>query len=84
MKKYYKSNIEEQESIINVDYFERKIKIYSSQNEVLKRLEKKLGEPQRTFTTKGLISGAEWIISFSDRRSITSALSRPLLIGNRK
>mgnify|MGYP003321807894 CR=1 FL=1 len=82
--RFYKTSVEEQETLINIDYFHRKVIVYTSQKETFKRIKCKFGEPDRIFTTKGQISGAEWTIPFGNRKMISGILSRPLLIGNRK
>jgi len=82
--KFYKTLPEEQETIINIDYLKKQIRIYSSRKSVLERLYKKLGEPTKTHYLKKEITGAYWEIKFEDKKKISSALSRPLLIGNIK
>lgn len=84
MNKFYKTNLDEQELLINIDYYKREIIVYTSQKETFKRIKCKIGEPDRIFTTKGQISGAEWTIPIGNRKTISAILSRPLLIGNRK
>lgn len=84
MNKFYKTNIEEQETIINIDYFASKVKLYTCQKTVYERLIKKIGKPSQTFYTDKKISGASWEIPFENKKSITQILSRPTLIGQRK
>lgn len=82
--KFYKTNIEEQETLINIDYYGKEIIVYTSNRDILIKIKNKIGEPSRVFTVSGQISGAEWRIPFYDKRTITSILSRPLLIGKRE
>ena len=84
MNKFYKSNLEEQETIINIDYFASKVNLYTCQKTVYDRLIKKIGEPNKTYYTDKKKSGASWQIPFEDKKSITQILSRPTLIGQRK
>lgn len=84
MDKFYKTNLEEQETTINIDYYERKIVIYTCQERLYKKLLEKLGEPTKIFYTCKKISGAKWEILFKDKNSIRQVLSRPTLIGQRK
>lgn len=83
MEQIYKTNIEEQESIIRIDYYEKRITVYTCRGSAYKRLTRKLGEPTQIYYTKGQISGVEWEIDFQDKR-IKSVFSRPLLIGTMK
>ena len=78
---YYNTAIEEQETIINLSYEEKYLYIYSSSKSIIKRLIKKLGNPTKVDTIKGLITGASWKIAFKDKEKIRIALSKTLLIG---
>lgn len=80
----YNINFDEQETIVNVDYLKSKIHFYSCRKQVMNKLREKLGEPTRMFTYKGSCAGASWEVDFNEKKKITSALSRPLLIGQVK
>ena len=82
--KFYNTDYEEQETIINIDYFKSELSLYTSRKNVYNRILDKLGEPTKKYYTDKNISGAKWNISFSNKKDITSILSRPLLIGNMK
>ena len=82
--KYYNTNLEEQETIINIDYFEKTLYIYSSRKSIIERLKRKLGNPNKEYLTKNLLSGASWKISFQDNKKIRVALSKVILIGQMK
>ena len=84
MNKFYNTNLEEQETIINIDYSKSNVNIYTCQRAVYERLLKKLGQPYKLFYTNKKISGASWKIAFENKRIITQILSRPTLIGQRK
>ena len=78
------TNYEEQETQINIDYADSIISIYTSRRMTYNKLKSKLGEPSHIYYLKKKISGATWKISFSEKRKITTVLSRPLLIGSVK
>lgn len=82
--KYYNTIPEEQETVINIDYFERVLSIYSSRKSVIQRLWDKLGEPNKLNYIQKALTGAIWEIKFEDKKRINIALSRPLLIGQIK
>ncbi len=84
MDKFYKTSLEEQETIINIDYFASKVNLYTCQKNVYARIVKKIGKPSKTYYTDKKISGARWQIPFEDKKSITQILSRPTLIGQKK
>jgi len=75
---------EEQETVINIDYANSMLSIYTSRKMTFNRLKEKLGKPTNIYYVKKKISGGIWEIPFSEKRKIVSALSRPLLIGNVK
>ena len=84
MNKYYNTDVEEQETIINIDYAGSIVSVYTNQNTIYKRLYEKIGEPTKTFYIKNKISGARWNVPFEDKKTINLILSRPTLIGRKK
>ena len=82
--KFYNTDYEEQETIINIDYFKSELYLYTSRRMVYTRIFNKLGEPNKKYYTNKQLSGAVWNIPFTDKKRITSILSRPILIGNMK
>lgn len=84
MENFYNTAIEEQETVIIIDYFESKLKVYTSRKSIYKKICRKIGEPNETYYTNGKISGAKWDIPFSDKKTISAVLSRPTLIANIK
>ena len=79
--KYYNTLPKEQETIINLDYYERTLTIYSSRKAVIKRLSLRFGKADKINYINKALTSACWIIPFSDKKRIHVALSRPLLIG---
>jgi len=82
--KFNNNSYEELETTINILYSDSCLEIYTSKKSVYERLEKKLNKPNDTYYIKDKICGGRWKIPFSDKRKITSVLSRPLLIGSMK
>lgn len=81
MNKFYKTNLEEQETIINIDYFTKSVKCYTSRSSVYNRLKAKLGEPTQTYYTKKHIAGAYWDIPFKDKKRMNIVFSKTIIIG---
>lgn len=81
---FYNTIYEEQETIISIDYYGSFLDIYTSRKTTYLRLENKLGKPNKIYYIDNKICGGRWKISFSDKKKLTSILSRPLLIGNIK
>lgn len=82
--KFYNTNIEEQETQINIDYFSKTLNIYSSRKSIIQRLYNKLGNPTKADYINNSLTGVSWQIPFADKKKITIALSKPLLIGQMK
>lgn len=83
-EKFYNTEYEEQETVINIDYSEKEISLYTSKKIVYERIYKRLGNPTKKYYTRNKISGAVWIIPFENKKSIRAILSRPILIGSMK
>lgn len=79
-KRWISIPIDEQETIINFDYFEHKMKIHTTNQPTAKRLQKKIGESTETFYTEGKISGKTWTITFDERENIKKAISLGTLL----
>lgn len=84
MSDFYKTSSEEQETAINIDYYKSNVNIYTSKKSIYNRIIKKIGKPTNIYYIDKKISGANWIIPFSEKKNITAILSRPTLIGNIK
>lgn len=81
-EKMYNTDFNEQETNINIIYSKNMLTIYTCRKITYNKLKAKLGEPTKTYYINKYISGGKWNIPFSDKRKLTSILSRPLLIGN--
>lgn len=75
MNNWCKIPFEEQETIINFDYYNKWVEIYTSRRIVATKIQKKIGEPQEKAQEKGKICGVTWKIFFGDRKKIRSALA---------
>lgn len=78
---FCKTELEEQETTINIDHFNSTLNLYTCRKPVYERIQKKIGEPTKVYYTQNQISGGYWIIPFKEKKKITSILSRPTLIG---
>lgn len=74
---------EEQETIINVDYYDKKIKIYTSRKSVADRLKRKIGEPTKTYISYGKIYAVDYERNLYDK-DLAKFFSKTLLIGSFK
>lgn len=80
-KEFYKTNLEEQETIKHIDYFNQSVRCYTTRFPVYNRLKAKLGEPTHTYYTQGQISGAYWDIPFADKKRMNVVFSKTTIIG---
>ena len=80
--KFYSTPLEEQETHIWIDYFEKKLIIYTTRQPVFNRLKKKLGEPTKVDTINGKVISGTWQIILKDRKAIQMALKMGVLVGN--
>ena len=71
---------DEQETIINVDYCEKIITIYTSRKATGERLYKKIGEPTKIDYHDGLISGVTYVRNLFDK-DVAKFFSKGLIIG---
>ena len=78
--KWYLNPREEQETIMNIDYFDKTISVYTSRKSVGERLYKKLGEPTIIDTQNGLITSVTYTRSIFDK-DVSKFFSKMLLIG---
>lgn len=81
MIKFYNTILEEQETVVNVDYFSKGVRCYTSRYATYNRLKAKLGEPTHTYYTQRQISGAYWEVPFEDKKRLAVIFSRPTIIG---
>ena len=73
--------LDEQETIINVDYYERKITVYTSRKSVGIRLQRKLGDPTKVYEYEGKISAVEYTRNLFDK-DVAKFFSKMLIIGS--
>lgn len=71
---------EEQETVINIDYFEKEITVYTSRKSVADRLIKKIGEPSKVYTSFGKVYAIDYKRSLFDK-DIAKFFSKGLLVG---
>ena len=73
--------LDEQETIIHVDYCERKITVYTSRKSVGVRLQKKLGDPTKVYEHDGKINAVEYTRNLFDK-DVAKFFSKMLIIGS--
>ena len=71
---------DEQETLINVDYNDKIISVYTSRKATAERLLKKVGEPSTVDIHNGLISGVTYVRSLFDK-DVAKFFSKGLIIG---
>ena len=81
MLKFYNTIPEEQETIVNIDYSNKKVSCYTSRYAVYERIKRKIGEPTKTFYTNKKISGAIWNIPFTDKKILNVIFSKTVILG---
>lgn len=73
--------LDEQETIVNIDYYDKKITVYTSRKSVGERLMKKIGEPTKIHEMDGKISAVEYTRNLFDK-DVARFFSKMLLIGS--
>ena len=56
MKNFCNTDLDEQETIIHIDYFHKHVNAYTSKKSIYERLCRKIGNPQETYYTKNKIT----------------------------
>ena len=74
---------DEQETVINIDYFKKTINVYTSRKQTAERLLKKVGEPTKTDENNGYISGVTYERNLFDK-DVAKFFSKGLIIGSFK
>lgn len=74
---------DEQETIINVDYCEKTISVYTTRKQTAERLQKKIGEPTKIDIHNNFICGVTYIRSLFDK-DVAKFFSKGLIIGTFK
>lgn len=80
--KWEKIPLEEQETLINIDYYEQCARIYSTKKSVCRALARKIGKPDSEQYYGNQISSQEWTIPFNDKKRIKSAMRASNYISN--
>ena len=73
-------NFDEQETTINIDYFERKLYFYTTRQSVARRLIRKVGEPDRIETIDGKVCAVSYTRELSNPK-INCFLSKTINVG---
>ena len=71
---------DEQETLINIDYYEKTINVYTSRKQVGERLKKKIGEPTDVYKNGNKIYAVNYKRNLFDK-DVSKFLSKMLLIG---
>ena len=74
------SGLDEQETVIKVDYYEKKITVYTNRKSVGVRLQRKLGYPTKIYEHEGKISAVEYTRNLFDK-DVAKFFSKMLIIG---
>lgn len=72
--------LDEQETVINIDYCEKTINIYTNRKSVADRLRRKTGEPTKIFKNGEQIYAVEYTRNLYDK-DLAKFFSKTLLIG---
>ena len=71
---------DEQETLINVDYYEKTISVYTTRKQTADRLYKKIGEPTKVDVHNGYVSGVTYKRNLFDK-DVAKFFSKGLIIG---
>lgn len=82
MGKWESISIDEKETIVNIDYYDKKFNFYTTNQATGNRLSKRIGTPTKIQTNEGKIFSMEWQIPFGERERIKKALSINVLISH--
>lgn len=72
---------DEQETIINIDYCEKIIKVYTTRKSVADRLLKKIGEPTKTYNSDDRIYAVIYERNLFDK-DVAKFFSKMLMVGS--
>ena len=72
---------DKQQTLINIDYCEKTINVYTSRKQVGERLKKKIGEPTDKYISNGKIYVVNYKRNLFDK-DVAKFLSKMLLIGS--
>lgn len=71
---------EEQETIINLDYLDKKISLYTTRYAVANKLKNKIGEPTKINYSNSKIDSVEYEMSMNDKKARYLLSVRVLLL----
>ena len=71
---------DEQETIINIDYYEKTITVYTSRKQVAERLKRKIGEPTRLYTSENRVYAVDYKRNLFDK-DVSKFFSKMLMVG---
>ena len=71
---------DEQETLINIDYYEKTINVYTSRKQVAERLKKKIGDPTDKYISNNKVYAVNYKRNLYDK-DVSKFLSKMLLIG---
>lgn len=72
---------DEQETIINIDYCEKIIKVYTTRKSVADRLLRKIGEPTKVYSSDNRIYGVVYERNLFEK-DVAKFFSKLLLVGS--
>lgn len=78
--KWQTTPVDEQETIVNIDYYDKTINVYTTRKAVGERLARKLGEPTKVHKTDGNVYAVEYVRSLFDK-DVSKFFSKMLLVG---
>jgi len=78
--KWYLIPRDEQETIINIDYCEKTITVYTTRKQTGERLVKKIGKPDKIDYFNGVVSGIFYKRNLYDK-DVAKFFSKSLLVG---
>lgn len=71
---------DEQETIINIDYCEKRISVYTTRKQVGERLRKKIGDPTKVYANEDRIYAVVYERNLFDK-DVSKFFSKMLMIG---
>ena len=82
MQKWESISLDEKETLLCVDYFEKTFNFYTTNQSTGNRLKKRIGTPSKIQTNEGKVFSMEWRIPFHNREDIKKALSINVLVSH--
>ena len=82
MQKWESISLDEKETLLAIDYYDRTFSFYTTNQSTGNRLKKRIGTPSKIQMNEGKIFSMEWKLPFSRREDIKKALSINVLISH--